>query len=306
MYEAFYGLTEKPFGGTPDPRFLYLSPGHREALAHLAYGVQERKGFLVLTGEVGTGKTTMLNALRQRLHHSTAVATVANPFLSFDEMLEGMLADFGGQAVSASRLHRLKALEALLARRTAAGCTSVLVVDEAHDLDAQCLEQIRLLSNFETPQEKSLQILLVGQPELAEMLERPALRQLRQRVALRYAIVPLSVAETGAYIVSRLRRAGARDARVFTLDAVSLIAAHAGGIPRLINRVCDLCLVTAFGMDRRTVDEDIAACVVEQLEQGAPQRAAPRRRSRLAGAARRLRRLVLGRDEFSKESLRHE
>jgi general secretion pathway protein A len=268
MYEAFYGLDEKPFNGTPDPRFLILTPGHREALAHLIYGVQERKGFIVLSGEVGTGKTTLLNALRERLHPSTVVATLADPFLSFDDMLEGMLLEFGVPA-QGSRLHRLTALKTYFGERCTAGLNNVLIIDEAQDLSGKLLEQIRLLSNFETPSAKSLQILLVGQPELAAKLDRPELRQLKQRIAVRYAIRPLSHEEAQAYIAARVRRAHARD-NLFTDGAMALIAEYSGGIPRVINTLCDHCLVTGFGLDRHRVDTAIVKRAIDHIDQRAP------------------------------------
>src|ERR1041385_3047760 len=166
MYLTFYGFAEKPFGMTPDPRFLYMTPGHREALSHLAYGVQESMGFLGLTGEVGTGKTTLLNAFLQRLGKEAAVAFIVNPGLSFDDILEHILADFGVEAAGDSRPRRLRACREFLVERAAAGQKVVLIVDEAHVLEPATLEQIRLLSNFESPTEKLLQIILVGQPEL--------------------------------------------------------------------------------------------------------------------------------------------
>ena len=166
MYLTFYGLTEKPFNATPDPKFLYMSPGHREALAQLLYGTQERKGFIVLTGKVGTGKTTLLHTLRQRLNGQTAISFVVHSTLPFDGILEYVLQDLGIAKTGDSRAQRLMALNNFLIERERAGESTVLVLDEAQNLDASTLEQIRLLSNFETPTSKLLQILLVGQPDL--------------------------------------------------------------------------------------------------------------------------------------------
>src|SRR2546422_1200347 len=211
MYLTFYGLAAKPFNPTPDPKFLYMSPGHREALAQLQYGVEERKGFIVLTGKVGTGKTTLLHALRQRLSGQTAVAFVFNSTLPFDDLLEYALHDLGVPKAGESRAQRLIALNNFLIERERAGQNTVLILDEAQNLDSATLERVRLLSNFETPTSKLLQIVLVGQPELKARLQIPELRQLRQRVGLRCQISPLTPTEARAYIRTRLRIAGSPD-----------------------------------------------------------------------------------------------
>src|SRR6185503_18583025 len=224
MYLKFFGLLEKPFNATPDPRFLYMSPAHREALAQLLYGVQERKGFIVLTGAVGTGKTTLLHALSQRLNGQSAVAFVVNSTLSFDELLEYILEDLGVTKAGESRAQRLIALNNFLIERERAGQNTVLIIDEAQNLEPATLEQIRLLSNFETPTSKLLQILLVGQPELKAHLNLPTLRQLKQRVGLRYQIPPLTPEEIRAYVRTRLRIAGARDLGLFGEPALDRIA----------------------------------------------------------------------------------
>src|SRR6266705_5048115 len=220
MYLNFYGLNEKPFNSTPDPRFLYLSPGHREALAQLQYGTQERKGFMVLTGKVGTGKTTVLQALRRRLDGDTAVSYVFNSTLPFDGILEYVLEDLGITKPEESQARRLIALNNFLIERERAGQKTVLVIDEAQNLAAATLEQIRLLSNFETTTSKLLQILLVGQPELTAKLDLPELRQLKQRVGLRCQIPPLTSQEAHEYIRHRLRVAGAHDMALFNEAAV--------------------------------------------------------------------------------------
>src|SRR5204862_4846810 len=200
MYLKFFGLLEKPFNPTPDPRFLYMSPGHREALAQLLYGVQERKGFIVLTGQVGTGKTTLVHALRQRLNGQTAVAFVFNSTLPFDGILEYALQDLGVPKAGESRAQQLIALNNFLVERERAGQNTVLILDEAQNLDASTLEQVRLLSNFETPTSKLLQIVLVGQPELKARLQLPELQQLKQRIGLRCQIPPLASDEIRDYI----------------------------------------------------------------------------------------------------------
>ena len=191
---AFFGLEQNPFNPTPDPRFLYLSPGHREGLAQLLYGVQEHKGFILLTGEIGTGKTTLLRTLLSRLDGNTASAFVFDTTLPFEGILEYMLEDFGVAKPGESHVQRLIALNNFLIERRRAGQNTVLILDEAQNLDLHALEQIRLLSNFETPTEKLLQILLVGQPELLDKLDRPELRQLKQRIGLRCRILPLTPA----------------------------------------------------------------------------------------------------------------
>ena len=282
MYLTFYGLREKPFNATPDPRFLYMSPGHREALAQLLYGVQERKGFMVLTGKVGTGKTTLLRALCQRLNGQSAIAFVVNSALPFDELLEYILEDLGIAKPAGSRAQRLIALNNFLIERERAGQNTVLIIDEAQNLDSATLEQIRLLSNFETSTTKLLQILLVGQPELKAKLNRPELHQLKQRVGLRCQIPPLTLEEARAYIRTRLRIAGARDLGLFADSAVDRISAYAGGIPRLINTVCDHCLLFGYADQKRRIDRSIVGQAIEYLEEGTR----PRRKGREASGSR--------------------
>src|SRR5262249_26914015 len=243
MYLTFYGLKEKPFNATPDPKFLFLTPAHREALAQLIYGVQENKGFMVLTGEVGTGKTTLLHTLLKRVDGNTAVAFLTNSTLPFDDVVAYMLEDFGISKAGSSRVERLVALNQFLIERRRAGQNTVLILDEAQNLTPETLEQVRLLSNFETPTDKLLQILLVGQPELKAKLQLPELRQLKQRIGLRCTIRPLTPEEVHEYIRSRLRVAGAADVRLFTDPAVGRIAEYSGGIPRLVNIVADHCLL---------------------------------------------------------------
>jgi general secretion pathway protein A len=288
MYLEFYGLAEKPFNMTPDPRFLFLTEGHREALAQLLYAVRERRGFMVLTGEAGTGKTTLLQTLLRRLDGDTAVAYVNNTALTFDEIVEYALADLGVEVAGSSRARRLLALNRFLIERVRAGQNTVLVIDEAHNLDAGTLEQVRLLSNFESPTDKLLQILLVGQPELRARLARPDLRQLKQRIALRCHLPALSAGQTRDYIRTRLSVAGAPDRRLFSDVAVERIAAASGGIPRLVNAICDHCLLIGYSEQTRQIDERITRRAVAYLDDDAtPEResTAPSRRPRLAWAA---------------------
>jgi general secretion pathway protein A len=279
MYLEFFGLKEKPFNATPDPKFLYLTPGHREALAQLIYGVQERKGFIVLTGEVGTGKTTLIQTLLQKLDSNTAVAYVFNSTLTFDEVLEYALQDYGIGKAEASRVQRLIALNNYLIERRRAGQNTVLILDEAQNLEPETLEQVRLLSNFESPTEKLLQILLVGQPELKEKLQSPRLRQLKQRIGLRCAIPPMTVSETRDYIRTRLRIANARDLNLFDDAAVRCIAGYAGGIPRVVNIVCDHTLLIAYADQTRRVGRAIVERAIRYLEEGE----LPSRQARPAG-----------------------
>jgi general secretion pathway protein A len=286
MYLAFYGLREKPFNATPDPRFLYMTPEHQEALAQLVYSVQDNRGFLVLTGEVGTGKTTLLHALLQRLDATTAAAKVFDSTLPFDGILEGMLRDFDLPTDGLSRVQQLRALDRFLRERRSAGLSSVLIVDEAQNLSPETLEQVRLLSNFETPSQKLLQILLVGQPELWVKLQLPSLRQLRQRVELFCKTPALSPEQTNEYIRTRLRVAAARDVALFAPPAVARIAEYSGGIPRLINILCDHCLVMGYADQKRRIDVAIVRQAIAYLDQGARAVRAPRRpvrRRRLMG-----------------------
>lgn len=275
MYLSFYGLERSPFGPTADPDFLHLTHGHREALAQLTYAIQERKGFMLLTAEVGTGKTTLLQALRRRLDGNTAVAYVSNSMLPFAGILEYMLEDFEIVKPGESHAQRLVTLQNFLVERHRAGST-VLILDEAQNLYPQTLEQIRLLSNFETTKEKILQILLVGQPELRAKLEMPELRQLNQRIAMRCTIPPLTRPGTRNYIRSRLQVAGARDPGVFTEPALERIAEYARGIPRVVNTLCDHCLLIGYADQVRRISPAMVDEAVSYLEAGRQ----PQRRSR--------------------------
>jgi general secretion pathway protein A len=280
---AFFGLQQKPFNPTPDPRFLYASPGHREGLAQLLYGVQEHKGFILLTGEVGTGKTTLLRTLLSRLDGNTASAFVFDTTLPFEGLLEYILEDFGVAKPGESHAQRLIALNNFLIERRRTGQNTVLILDEAQNLDLRALEEIRLLSNFETHTEKLLQILLVGQPELLNTLARPDLRQLKQRIGLRCRILPLTSAETRDYIRTRLRIAGARDLGLFSDAAMTRIAEHSGGVPRLINTLCDHCLLIGYADQIRRIDRPIVEEAIEYFEQGGRPAPKPRRSLRTRG-----------------------
>jgi general secretion pathway protein A len=264
----FYGLKEKPFNLTPDPKFLYSAPGHQEALAQLLYGIQERKGFMVLTGEVGTGKTTLLHTLMEQLDGNTEVAFIFNSKLPFDGLLEYMLEDLGIAKTAGTQAQRLFALNNYLIDRQRAGQNTVLIIDEAQHLDPPTLEQVRLLSNFETPREKLLQILLVGQLELKARLELPELRQLKHRISLRCDIPLLTSEETSDYIRHRLRIAGAQDVLLFSDAAVRRIVRYAGGNPRTVNILCDHCLLIGYADQRRKIGRDAAEQAIKYMEAG--------------------------------------
>jgi general secretion pathway protein A len=252
MYKAFFGLNSSPFNLSPDPSFLYRSQQHEEALASLIYGVQSRKGFIVLTGEVGTGKTTMLECLRDHLTaHQTPFAFLFNSRLTPDQFFEMIAYDFDLQCSRTSKTEVLMGLNMLLMERANNNQTTVLIVDEAQNLDWAVLEEIRLLGNLENRRGKMLQIILSGQPELGKRLEEREYRQLKQRIALRCQLRPFDAEETGQYVAARLARAGMRDQTVFTADVLREVHHRTQGIPRLINAVCDNLLLTSFAMEKR-------------------------------------------------------
>jgi general secretion pathway protein A len=253
MYNAFFGFTQNPFNMSPDPAFLFRSAPHEEALASLIYGVQSRKGFIVLSGEVGTGKTTMLECLRDFLHaQQIAFASLFNSRLTVEQFLEMLAYDLDLRCNRLSKTEVLLSLNAMLIERAGAGRTTVLIVDEAHNLEWDVLEEIRLLGNLENRRGKLLQIVLAGQQELDRKLEAPEFRQLKQRIALRCTLRAFHPAETAAYINSRMARAGVPDQTFLSPDLIEEIHLRTQGIPRLINAVCDNLLLTAFAMETRT------------------------------------------------------
>jgi general secretion pathway protein A len=247
MYDQFYGFQQPPFNITPDPRFLFFSDRHREAYNHILFGIRERKGFIQITGEVGAGKTTICRALLEELGPNYVTALILNPCLSPTQLLRTILTELGLKPEKEEdRATCLEMLNHFLLEQLALGNDVVLVIDEAQDLDAELLEQIRLLSNLETDQRKLLQIVLVGQPELRDKLNDRSLRQLRQRITVRYHLTPLSRLEVERYIHHRLQTVGANGRPAFTSWAIRSVFRYSGGIPRLVNAVCDKALLAGF------------------------------------------------------------
>jgi general secretion pathway protein A len=265
MYLEHYGLIRAPFEMTPDPAFLYLGEAHQEALATLVYGLRARKGFVMLTGEVGTGKTTLLHALLAQLDAGTASAFVFNPRLEPLDFFRVLFDELGIEEPCRTKGEYLLALNEFLIARLQRAQSTVLIVDEAQNLSAEMLEEIRLLSNLETPTSKLLQIMLVGQPELEEMLRRAELRQLRQRIVLRFRLRPFDLRETASYIDERLRLAGYTGKGLFRRSAIHRIHEVSAGIPRLINIVCDGALLTGFSRDLETLDGAVIDEVARDL-----------------------------------------
>lgn len=267
MYKSFFGLRVAPFNVNPDPRFLYMTQGVREALSSLSYGIYNRKGIVLLTGEVGTGKTTVLNKLLEwlhRVHFSTAF--VFNPRLSIMDFFDVMMADFGIACESREKGQRLLRLNEWLLARHRAGQSAVLIVDEAQGLSTELLEELRLLTNVETFTQKLLQIVLCGQPELDVKLKDPQLRQLRQRIMVRCDMRPLSLPETHSYINERLRRAGANGSPIFNNDAIEAIARYSCGIPRVVNLLCEHALIGAFADQQRPISAGTVYAVAQEFD----------------------------------------
>lgn len=269
MYNSFFGLKQTPFDLTPDPSCFISTTAHDEALATLYYGVRQHKGFIVVTGEVGTGKTLLLRYLLQLLQGSSDIAYsyVFNTHLNDFDFLQYMMSDFGLPTAGKSKSELLLALTAFLTHRGAQRLTTVLVIDEAHDLSESLLEEIRLLSNIETAKDKLLQILLIGQPELEAKLDSIGLRQLKQRIALRAKLGELSLAETARYILKRLEIAGADPQRepIFPSSTVESVYRYSHGIPRLINTLCENALISSYARQSTTVTPEIIDAVAAEF-----------------------------------------
>ena len=267
MYEQFYGLKEKPFEITPDPRFLYMSEKHREAYAHLTYALNETKGFTVITGEVGTGKTTLIQMMMARLDGHTRTAHLFNPKLSTRDFFKYICHDLGLKTDGlVTKGELLTLLHNFLLECYARKERVVLIVDEAQTLSPRLLEEVRLLTNLETPKSKLLQVILMGQPELDQVLSDPRFRQLKQRISVRYNLKPLNRDETKEYIEKRLKVAGARDCHLFDEGAIREIHRRSSGIPRLINVLCDNALVTGYVEEKRVIDKGIIREVAKDME----------------------------------------
>jgi general secretion pathway protein A len=283
MYCTFFGFRERPFTITPNPRFLFMSDMHREAFAHLLYAVESRAGFVKITGEVGTGKTTLLRTFLNRLDgdgHRTAL--IFNPCLSSLELLRSINREFGIACESESRVDLLQALNAFLLEQKMAGRSVVLVMDEAQNLAPEVLEQIRLISNLETETDKLIQIVLSGQPELLGVLAKEELRQLNQRITVRCHLLPMDFERMGRYIEHRMELAGRFRAAEFSTAALKRIYRYSGGVPRLVNVVCDRALLIGFTEETRIISGAIAAQAISEVAGRTPYRKGMAFFSRLA------------------------
>jgi len=266
MYEKYFQLRERPFALSPDPEYLYPSRGHQEALSYLRYGVEGHAGFVVITGEIGSGKTTMLQALLGRLDRNITVARLVNTMLDPRELLEAIVLDFGIDPTGMSKPVMLQRLAEFLVQQRQAGRLTLLVIDEAQNLSLPALEEIRMLSNLETEKSKLIQIIMIGQPELREKLSLPQLTQLRQRITVSYHLQPLDAEETANYINHRLKRAAIGSPVTFGRDVTDLIHARSRGVPRIINVIADATLLFAYGIDRRDVDMATTYEALEELD----------------------------------------
>ncbi len=263
----YYGLQEPPFSITPNPRFLFYGTKHREALNHLLYGIRERKGFVQLTGEVGAGKSTICRALLEQLGKNFSTALILNPALDPEQLIKAIAREFNLDVRGMDQVETLEELNMFLLRQLEQERETVLVIDEAQNLSNQQLEQIRMLSNLETDDRKLLQIVLMGQPELRDKLNDPSMRQLRQRITVRYHLRPLKRAEVGTYVQHRLAISGANGGGPhFTVPALWRIFRYSQGIPRLINAVCDKCLLAGYVQQRGRMDFQLVGSAIRELE----------------------------------------
>jgi general secretion pathway protein A len=267
VYLDYYGLSEPPFDITPNPRFLFYSAKHREAYNHLLYGIRERKGFVQLTGEVGAGKTTLCRALLEALDHQHyATALILNPVMSAEELVKAIALEFGLPVHGLDRLDTLGVINQFLLHQVEVGKETVLIIDEAQDLTEDLLEQVRLLSNLETDDRKLLQIVLMGQPELRDRLNSPRLRQLRQRITVRFHLPPLTRQEVNQYVEHRLHVSGGNGTPYFTRPALWRVFRYTQGIPRLVNALCDKALLGGFVAQSERISYGLVNRAVRELE----------------------------------------
>ncbi len=266
MYLEFFKLREPPFNITPDPHYLFFSRQHRAAYDHVMYGIRQRKGFIQLTGEVGSGKTTLCRAVLAELGRAVQTALILNPCLTEAQLMRAILQDFGLKTTGKDMLRLVETLNAFLLDKMHQGENVALLIDEAQNLSPKLMEQIRLLSNLETTQQKLIQIVLIGQPELDEKLAHPSLRQLRQRITVRFHLGPLSEEEIGAYVSHRLEMAGSNGRVVFEPRALRLVHKYSEGIPRLVNAVCDNALLAGYVAGTWRISSDCMKKAIAQLE----------------------------------------
>jgi general secretion pathway protein A len=285
MYTAFYGLREKPFSLTPDPHFLYLAVPHREALAHVLYGVEQGEGFIAVTGEVGTGKTTLCRTVLQRLGSDTEVAYIFNPSLSGDELLRAINIEFGLLTEGRTRAELSDQINQFLLEMKREERRVLLIIDEAQNLRESTLEEIRLLSNLETSTAKLIQILLFGQPELDEMLDSTGLRQLRQRISVRWALSPLTAEEVSEYIRHRLHIAAGGECDLFNERALREIRRRSRGIPRLVNLLADRALLAGYATGAKTIGANLVNQAAREILKARGRRSSSKRFFRGAFAA---------------------
>lgn len=266
MYLDFYKLKESPFTITPNPKFLFYSPKHREAYNHLLYGIKERKGFVQLTGEVGAGKTTLCRALLEELGNEFSTALILNPALNPEQLIKNIAMEFGLDVKCLDHLEIIAQINYFLLTQLEQGRDAVLIIDDAQTLSNEALEQVRLLSNLETDDRKLLQIVLMGQPELRDRLNDPSLRQLRQRITVRYHLCPLKRQEVGQYVQHRLTVSGGNGVPYFTRLAMWRVFRYSHGVPRLINALCDKCLLAGFVRKKQFIDFGLVGSAIRELE----------------------------------------
>jgi len=265
MYQSFYNLSQAPFNITCDPDVFFEGASHKEALAALLYGIKERKGIILVTGEVGTGKTTLCKELLERLDQTVRTSLILNPYFSETQLMQAVIADFGLEPSKKAKLEIINRLNSFLVDISSAGGNAVLIIDEAQDLTPKQLEQIRLLSNLETPKDKLLQIVLMGQPELEKKLNLFKLRQIHQRIFVKHRLLPLSRQEVKDYIHFRLHKSGGSHIHI-TEGSYKLIYDFSGGIPRKINLLCDRALLCGFARDKTILDEEIFKACIEEIK----------------------------------------